>query len=47
MTTKVATFPMFDGQAEEAITFYVSLFEDARLTSITRYAAGKAVWKAR
>lgn len=34
---KITTFLMFDGQAEEAINLYVSLFDDAEILSITRY----------
>ncbi|MGW4318214.1 VOC family protein [Streptomyces sp. NPDC004684] len=32
-------FPMFRGRAEEAMGFYVSLFDDAEIVSITRYGA--------
>lgn len=35
---KVSTFLWFDHQAEEAVTFYVSLFKSAQITSTTRYA---------
>ena len=34
----------FDGKAEEAARFYTSIFEDAKITAITRY--GKAAAKA-
>lgn len=34
---KIHTFLMFDGQAEEAMNFYVSLFEDSEVLSISRY----------
>ncbi|CAH1198863.1 MULTISPECIES: VOC family protein [Paenibacillus] len=34
---KIKTFLMFEGQAEEAMNFYVSLFEDSEITSIQRY----------
>lgn len=30
---------MFEGQAEKAMAFYVSLFDDARIENITRYGA--------
>jgi predicted 3-demethylubiquinone-9 3-methyltransferase (glyoxalase superfamily) len=33
----VSTFLMFDGCAEEAMKFYVSLFEDGRITRMNRY----------
>ena len=36
---KVTTFLMFEGDAEEAMTFYVSLFEDGEVVHITRYGA--------
>lgn len=39
MTTRVSTFLMFEGKAEEAMNFYVSLFPDGTVTSIRRYGA--------
>ncbi|MFE5402424.1 VOC family protein [Streptomyces sp. NPDC056580] len=36
---KITTFLMFEGNAEEAMTFYTSLFDDAEIVSITRYGA--------
>jgi len=36
-TDKITTFLMFEGDAEEAINFYVSLFPDSEITSITHY----------
>jgi predicted 3-demethylubiquinone-9 3-methyltransferase (glyoxalase superfamily) len=39
---KISTFFMFDGRAEEAIHFYISLFKDSELVSITRYRANEA-----
>lgn len=38
---RVTTFLMFEGEAEEAMTFYVSLFEDARVERIERYGPGE------
>jgi predicted 3-demethylubiquinone-9 3-methyltransferase (glyoxalase superfamily) len=38
-TRKITTFLMFEGNAEEAMTFYLSLFDDAEIISITRYGA--------
>ena len=35
--TTVSPFLMFEGQAEQAMTFYVSLFEDGRIIDIVRY----------
>ena len=37
MSKKITTFLMFEGQAEEAMTFYVSLFPDAEVVSLARY----------
>ncbi len=38
MPQKITTFLMFEGGiAEEAMTFYVSLFENAEVLAITRY----------
>ncbi|WP_406152671.1 VOC family protein [Streptomyces sp. NBC_01023] len=34
---KITTFLMFEGDAEEAITYYTSLFDDAEVNDITRY----------
>src|SRR5688500_14243386 len=39
MVRSVSTFLMFNGQAEEAMSFYVSLFDGSR---IERYGAGEA-----
>jgi predicted 3-demethylubiquinone-9 3-methyltransferase (glyoxalase superfamily) len=36
---KIITFLMFEGDAEEAMTFYVSLFDDAEVISVSRYGA--------
>ncbi|MGW3205678.1 VOC family protein [Streptomyces sp. NPDC001135] len=36
---KITTFLMFEGDAEAAMTFYVSLFDDAEVVSVTRYGA--------
>ena len=36
---KITTFLMFEGRAEEAITYYTSLFDDAEVIHITRYGA--------
>jgi predicted 3-demethylubiquinone-9 3-methyltransferase (glyoxalase superfamily) len=42
MTQKITTFLMFqNGDAEEAMTFYVSLFEDAKVVDVARFAAGE------
>jgi predicted 3-demethylubiquinone-9 3-methyltransferase (glyoxalase superfamily) len=34
---KITPFLWFDGRAEEAANFYVSVFGDARIVSLTRY----------
>lgn len=34
---KITTFLMFEGNAEAAMTFYVSLFADSKIVSIQRY----------
>ncbi|HZP54491.1 VOC family protein [Actinocrinis sp.] len=39
---KITTFLMFEGSAEEAMNFYVSLFDDGEVTAVTRYGAGEA-----
>jgi predicted 3-demethylubiquinone-9 3-methyltransferase (glyoxalase superfamily) len=41
-TQKVTTFLMFEGVAEEAMTFYVSLFKDAEVVNVNRYSADAA-----
>jgi predicted 3-demethylubiquinone-9 3-methyltransferase (glyoxalase superfamily) len=42
MTQKITTFLMFqNGDAEEAMTFYVSLFDDAKVVDVTRIAPGE------
>lgn len=40
MQKKITTFLTYDDQAEEAINFYVSVFQDSRILSTSRY--GKA-----
>lgn len=37
MKQKITTFLMFEGKAEEAMTFYLSLFKGSAVASITRY----------
>ncbi|MCL6674182.1 VOC family protein [Streptomyces sp. NPDC001102] len=36
---KITTFLMFEGDAEDAMNFYVSLFDDAEIVALTRYGA--------
>lgn len=39
---KITTFLMFDGKAEEAMHYYVSVFDRAEILSIHRYGADAA-----
>ena len=34
---KISPFLWFDTQAEEAVNFYISIFEDSRVKTVTRY----------
>lgn len=38
-TQKITTFLMFEGDAEKAMDFYLSLFEDAAVLDVSRYGA--------
>jgi predicted 3-demethylubiquinone-9 3-methyltransferase (glyoxalase superfamily) len=37
---KITPFLWFDGNAEEAMNFYTSVFSDAKVLSVSRYPAG-------
>jgi predicted 3-demethylubiquinone-9 3-methyltransferase (glyoxalase superfamily) len=37
---KITPFLWFDGQAEEAAAFYVSVFPNSKIDAVTRYGAG-------
>ena len=37
---KITTFLAFDDQAEEAANFYVSIFRNSKVVSVSRYAEG-------
>ena len=37
---KITTFLTFDNQAEEAVNFYVSLFKNSKVMSVSRYGEG-------
>jgi predicted 3-demethylubiquinone-9 3-methyltransferase (glyoxalase superfamily) len=37
MQKKITTFLTFDGQAEEAVNLYTSIFPDSKVTSVRRY----------
>jgi predicted 3-demethylubiquinone-9 3-methyltransferase (glyoxalase superfamily) len=41
MARTVATMLMFEGKAEEAMRFYVSLFAGSEVTSVERYGPGE------
>jgi predicted 3-demethylubiquinone-9 3-methyltransferase (glyoxalase superfamily) len=38
----ISTFLMFEGKAEEAMNFYVSLFPTAKVESVTRFGPNEA-----
>ena len=40
---KISAFLWFDHQAEEAVSFYTSLFHDARITKTLRYPENSTV----
>ena len=40
MTRKITPFLWFDGKAEEAANFYVSIFDNAKILEISRYPEG-------
>lgn len=42
MATRVQPFLMFEGKAEEAMNFYVSLFPDAKINEIHRYGPNQS-----
>lgn len=42
MKTKISPFLMFTGRAEEALNFYISLFEDSHVISMRKYGPGEA-----
>lgn len=37
---KITAFLWFDGQAEEAMNFYTSIFKNSKIRSVTRYGEG-------
>jgi predicted 3-demethylubiquinone-9 3-methyltransferase (glyoxalase superfamily) len=37
---RISPFLWFDHEAEEAVNFYVSIFDDSRITSVDRYPEG-------
>lgn len=42
LKTTVHPFLMFEGKAEEAMTFYVGLFPDSTIAEVVRYGPGQA-----
>lgn len=40
MPHTISTFLMFEGQAEEAVNLYTSLFDDAKVIEMRRFAEG-------
>lgn len=40
---KITTFLMFTGQAEEAMNFYISLFDDSEITNVLHQEDGKVL----
>lgn len=40
---KISPFLWFDNQAEEAVTFYMSLFDDSRITTTLRYPQNSTI----
>jgi predicted 3-demethylubiquinone-9 3-methyltransferase (glyoxalase superfamily) len=38
---KITTFLMFEGKAEEAMNFYISLFKNSEILTISRYGANE------
>ncbi len=41
MAARITTFLMFDGNAEEAVKFYISLFANSGIDKIDRFASGE------
>nr|MBP6826480.1 VOC family protein [Saprospiraceae bacterium] len=37
---KITPFLWFDGNAEEAVNLYTSIFKNSKIEAITRYGAG-------
>ena len=37
---KITPFLWFDGKAEEAMNFYVSIFKNSKVKNVTRYGEG-------
>ncbi|MEO7715390.1 MAG: VOC family protein [Capsulimonas sp.] len=40
MSQKITPFLWFDDKAEEAVNFYVSIFKNSKITSLSRYGEG-------
>jgi predicted 3-demethylubiquinone-9 3-methyltransferase (glyoxalase superfamily) len=44
---KITPFLWYDGQAEEAVNFYVSIFKNSKVVSMARYSDAGPVTKGR
>ena len=42
---KITPFLTYDGKAEEAVNFYVSIFKNSKITNVSRYGEGAPVPK--
>lgn len=42
MAQTITPFLMFEGKAEEALNFYISVFENSQIESLRRYGPGEA-----
>ena len=40
LTQKITTYLWFNGNAEEAVEFYTSVFPDSRVTNVVRWGEG-------
>jgi predicted 3-demethylubiquinone-9 3-methyltransferase (glyoxalase superfamily) len=41
---KIAPFLWFDGKAEESMNFYISIFKDSKIVSVTRAKRWPAIY---
>ncbi len=41
MAERISTFLLFEGKAEEAMTFYMSLIKDSKVESMEKYGPGE------
>ncbi len=45
ISQKITPFLWFDDNAEDAVNFYISVFENARIKEVTRYGEGQPMPK--